>query len=510
MNVPPPQQPDDSDTAVQRAIIAGARSRAFRMAFEPAAPAPQPFVEIVTIPALAVPAPEASAIAFAGADPRPLMPGPDPAVPRQRSWLSRRGRHLLRLFRPIATPWFRLLEARVRTAVDTTSLASAVAGISVQVGDLQAHMNTLRAGEVVQLRQALADAAELDNARSRSDGRRVALLSAEISQLRGLLVASFSQFGQQLAAAEQRGVHQVAQLDHANLCLSTLMERSAETAKRLDDVAVLATQLMARGALRLPGDDYLIRCPYGWLVAPGDDERLLMALHESGGLLEPGTTAVVVALLRAGDRMVDVGAHIGTLTLPAARAVSPGGMVIAIEPGQRARALLQRCLHVNSVADVVVVHGKAAGAAAGEGLLTGGAVLGEHTLVAPEGGGSVVSAVTISSLDDMVPLGPIRLLKIDVEGMELEVWRGARRIVRDNPELAVIVEFGPSHLGRAGITVANWVGEFTEAGFTVWEIDEAGGLLRAGRPVEALEKVFSMNILLLRQSPDRYGLRVAA
>ena len=39
---------------------------------------------------------------------------------------------------------------------------------------------------------------------------------------------------------------------------------------------------------------------------------------------------------------------------------------------------------------------------------------------------------------------------IDVEGAELQVWRGMGRIVAESPDLSVVLEFGPSHLARVG------------------------------------------------------------
>jgi hypothetical protein len=101
-------------------------------------------------------------------------------------------------------------------------------------------------------------------------------------------------------------------------------------------------------------------------------------------------------------------------------------------------------------------------------------------------------------------------VKIDAEGFELDVWRGMQRVLRETPNVAVIVEFGPSHLLRAGMRIEDWFAALTAPGFTPWEIDEASGAIRPLRS-SGLQDVFSMNLLLLRDQPSRWPrLRIAS
>jgi hypothetical protein len=60
--------------------------------------------------------------------------------------------------------------------------------------------------------------------------------------------------------------------------------------------------------------------------------------------------AMVLSFLRPGDQAIDVGAHIGTYTVPFARTVGPGGRVLSIEPGDEAFARLVENLELNAVA----------------------------------------------------------------------------------------------------------------------------------------------------------------
>ena len=267
--------------------------------------------------------------------------------------------------------------------------------------------------------------------------------------------------------------------------------------------------LLARMAVPV-GDALLMRLPEGFLLVPAEDALLVLHMYDSGGRLEPGTVAVIQALLREGDTVLDVGANVGLIALPAARYVGPTGRVIAVEPVRRLAGLLRRSLALNGLEGTVTLHHCAAGEVPGTAELHVGAVYGHSSLLAlPDSTGS--ETVEVRTMDDLVPPGTrIRLAKIDVEGFEPEVWRGMGRILSENPDMAALVEFGPEHLRRAGIGAEGWMAAFTGAGFTAYEVDEVTGAVRPARPLPALAAVSSINLLMLRQPVEAYpALRLA-
>ena len=270
-----------------------------------------------------------------------------------------------------------------------------------------------------------------------------------------------------------------------------------------------ADTLLQRAAIPL-GGDVLLRSPSGFLLVPAEDERLLASMYESGGRLEPGTVGVISALLGEGDWAVDVGAHIGATVLPAARQVGPTGRVVAVEPASRVGNLLRRSIRMNGLEDRISLHACAAGESLGRAALNLGPMTGHSSLLAlPDADRS--ESVEVRPLDDLVEPGQaIRLVKLDAEGFELQVWRGMGRIIADNPTLAVLVEFGPTHLDRAGVTVESWLDEMLAPNFTAYEVDESDGGLRPLRAKAELRAVFSVNLLLLRQPPTAFpALRFA-
>lgn len=327
--------------------------------------------------------------------------------------------------------------------------------------------------------------------------------AAEADRQREAVAASAS-----VLAATSEAVASLLAATSATADLATSVA-TASTAATVANQQLLARTdvLLERSALTL-GSDVLVHTPAGFLLVPAEDRTLLAAVWESGGRLEPGTVRVLTSLLREGDHSIDVGAHIGLTVIPAARKVGSSGRVLAFEPLSRVAALLRQSVALNFLTDRVVVHQCAAGDAEGSAHIHLSPILGESSLLDLPGS-SATEEVEVRTVDSLVAPGQvIRLVKIDAEGFEPQVWKGMRRVVDDNPNLIVIVEFGPTHLARAGIDIADWLREFTVLGFAPMEIDELSGIIRPLRSTALLRRVGSLNILMLRQPPTTFSLEL--
>jgi FkbM family methyltransferase len=190
--------------------------------------------------------------------------------------------------------------------------------------------------------------------------------------------------------------------------------------------------------------------------------------------------ALVRGFLRPGDTAVDVGAHIGFFTMHMAAAVGPAGRVHAFEPFDANADLLERSIAENGFGDRVVFRRAAAGLASGTATLTfpretlnsGGAYLlraGTAPLT-----GNLTSQVEVVALDDAGLRRPVRLIKMDVEGAEPQVVRGARRLLREDRPI-IVSEIHPGQLDRAsGVTAGAYLAEIEALGYRAHRMQ--GGL----------------------------------
>jgi FkbM family methyltransferase len=170
--------------------------------------------------------------------------------------------------------------------------------------------------------------------------------------------------------------------------------------------------------------------------------------------LEARNTETVRRFVHAGDLVVDIGANIGILTDLLARWVGPTGRVIAIEPEPVNIAALQRRMKRRHPAAIVEIVSAAAGEYNGRARLRiTPQHPGDHHLLATDNSASSdtieVDSVTLDGLLAARKERCPTLLKIDVQGAELSVLRGAQQtLTRCRP--VVLVEIDRNALARAG------------------------------------------------------------
>jgi FkbM family methyltransferase len=206
------------------------------------------------------------------------------------------------------------------------------------------------------------------------------------------------------------------------------------------------------------------------------------------GTLEISETRLIQSLLQPGMCFVDVGGNIGYHTLIGARIVGPSGVVHTFEPNLVVRSALSANLERNGLKNVVV-HGEAVTRQSGsvrfyKSVWSGNS--GISSIIPGDGLSDEGEDVPSISLDDFVAtLGhrAIDLLKIDVEGAEMDVIEGGRRTLTGTNAPALLFE---------SFEVEPLLDVLGGLGFHVRRLDYtlANGLeLRA--PGEAIETIFS-------------------
>lgn len=159
-------------------------------------------------------------------------------------------------------------------------------------------------------------------------------------------------------------------------------------------------------------------------------------------------------LLDNGDVFVDIGAYIGYYTVYASRKVGQRGLVIAVEPDERNLTVLRR--NVGSLANIQVFKA-AAGYSEGQSYLKTDDIPAWNKIVTDDENGRLEKIRNLS-LDSLInniePFVTGRnanvVIKIDVEGTELDVIRGGLTFIRKYAPTIFIETHKP-----AGIPVGN-------------------------------------------------------
>ena len=162
-------------------------------------------------------------------------------------------------------------------------------------------------------------------------------------------------------------------------------------------------------------------------VLPSKDDHISKTLISSGSFYERPMLEAIAPALRPGDLVVDAGANIGNHTLFFAKVLKC--RVLAFEPIASTAALLEENVNINGVSDLVVVRQVALGDKKGKARIASYDPnnIGGTTLANDRRG-----TIQIFPLDGLVENRPVRLLKIDVEGMDLAVLKGARKILTED------------------------------------------------------------------------------
>lgn len=202
------------------------------------------------------------------------------------------------------------------------------------------------------------------------------------------------------------------------------------------------------------------------------------------GVYEPTELAIVLDALPPGATFVDIGANIGCYTLPAARRVGPGGRVLAIEAAPSILPYLENNVSNNGLRNVEIVAtavGEREGRVAFHEAPANSFGMGS---IAPQFGALAVQ-VRITRLDSILKdrhMPDVHVIKVDVEGFELNVFRGAEETLRTQRPL-VLFEFLDWAEDRAGIGQVGAAQDLLlEWGYRLWT---ASAFAQGGPPLAA-------------------------
>ena len=253
----------------------------------------------------------------------------------------------------------------------------------------------------------------------------------------------------------------------------------------------------------------LVASEYGPMVAFANDiitDQLLRYGAHAGSEL-----GMLLQLLRSGDTVVDIGAHIGTFAIPMGRAVGAAGRVICFEPSAESHALLDMNIELNGLSATMLTRAMAVGAEEAQWrTVTAQANNTGATFLEPSTDPDATPSITLAAwLARNADIEDLHLLKVDTEGMELHVLQGAAGTLASRQPL-VYAEIAPDQLARFEASPAAIQSLLGELGYTFYR--NAGR--RHGRTAEIdlvrIESLAFDGLFDVIAVPSRHADRIEA
>jgi len=209
---------------------------------------------------------------------------------------------------------------------------------------------------------------------------------------------------------------------------------------------------------------------------------------------------IISMLLRPGDCYIDIGSNIGSLAIHSSQIVGPEGQVVAIEPNKVIFHYMNQNIALNKCANITGVCCGCGSTRASAEIVVDGIKDDQGYIDASAYG----SGIRLMPLDALIGSGyeNIRLIKIDVEGLEEEVLSGSK--VTLSKADAVLFEVCPHGYRRSGGSHARVCNLLKENGFYVYHLNRDFSVSVFD---EQQEMKFTQDLLALRIGVD-FGLRL--
>jgi FkbM family methyltransferase len=204
------------------------------------------------------------------------------------------------------------------------------------------------------------------------------------------------------------------------------------------------------------------------------DRLLALSLHRLG-LMGAAERRLMEERVRPGMCIVDIGANVGLYSLLLARLAGASGQVFAFEPEPSLFQALRSNSQRNSITTVTPLNFALGDRTESTTLYRSAFNTGDNRLGGLGWVGRRID-VEMIPLDEALPTTPVDFVKMDVQGYEMEVFRGMEGVFRANPQLEIFFEFWPSGLRAAGTDPGALLEYLFERGFQVFAPD--GGNLR--------------------------------
>ena len=240
-------------------------------------------------------------------------------------------------------------------------------------------------------------------------------------------------------------------------------------------------------------------------------EQTILSFLQNQRLYEPDIAEVMIRAIEPGDVVLDVGANIGFFSLLMALLAGPAGQVVSFEPAADNLVRLQHNIALNGLQSITVVAQPASDVAGEVTFHLNSDNSGGHSIWDPgrfppntqsRANPRTVSlrATTIDAELARLGLGPPKLIKIDTEGAEHAVLRGATGLLAGRKVPYIIAElhdFGLEAMGSSQQDLRRFMSEF---GYDTFALYQNGALPKQVPAGTHLTSRYFFNVLF--STPD--------
>lgn len=269
----------------------------------------------------------------------------------------------------------------------------------------------------------------------------------------------------------------------------SLVSRTAAWANRL--VLLAASNNAAKRAARAvfglltPRRDIKVSFP-GYSLYVRTPDRLIAALLCKYSFDSSLEVEIYRDRVKPGMTVLEIGANVGFYALLFSGLAGGKGKVLAFEPDPENFRLLSKSAAAHGAANLTCLQAAVAEKSGALKLFISEENRGDHRVYdSGEGRGSVdVKAVSVDGI-----LGPgagADFIKMDIQGAEYRAVLGMERTVKNSPGLAMLCEFSPGLVRKAGDSPEALLQKLLEYGFRLKYLDEESHSVRSASPEELL------------------------
>lgn len=196
------------------------------------------------------------------------------------------------------------------------------------------------------------------------------------------------------------------------------------------------------------------------------------------GYWEKWITNVFIDHIKTGMTVLDVGSNVGYYSLLAASIVGKKGKVIAFEANKYLCDIIYSNFSINGYLDFSQIKNVAVYSESTKLPFT---ILDKHlgssSLWMTEDMANMhcdhahVVEVQAEPIDNIIPAGNrVDFIKIDAEGAKMHILTGSQRVINENREICILMEYHPNNIAMSGTSIDDIINKIFSYGFSIYKI----------------------------------------